>query len=109
MFSLTPEDIGRRAKKAAQTLRKTLPDLAVSVEPGESQVGSGAVPVETLATKVLTLKATNVSAEELSKKLRRAEPPVFARILKDALLFDFRTIQPGEDAVLIRILIDLLK
>jgi L-seryl-tRNA(Ser) seleniumtransferase len=109
MFSLTPEDIGRRAKKAAQTLRKNLPDLAVSVEPGESQVGSGAVPVETLRTKVLALKATNVSAEELSKKLRRAEPPVFARILKDTLLFDFRTIQPGEDAVLVRILVDLLK
>jgi seryl-tRNA(Sec) selenium transferase len=65
--------------------------------------------VETLRTKVLALKATNVSTEELSKKLRRAEPPVFARILKDTLLFDFRTIQPGEDAVLVRILVDLLK
>ncbi len=109
MFSLAPEDIARRAKKAAAALRKALPDIVLAVENGESQVGSGAVPVETIPTKVLSLKAPNISAEELAKRLRRADPPVFARILKDALLFDFRTIQPAEDALLVKTLVDLLQ
>jgi hypothetical protein len=37
--------------------------------------------------------------DEMAKALRLGKPPVFSRIHKDALLFDFRTIQPDEDKV----------
>jgi L-seryl-tRNA(Ser) seleniumtransferase len=109
MFSLPLEDIGRRAKKAAVALGKAVPNLMISVENSESQVGSGAVPVETIPTKVLSLKAPHASAEEIAKNLRQAGPPVFARIVKDTLLFDFRTIQPGEDVDLVKILSRILQ
>jgi L-seryl-tRNA(Ser) seleniumtransferase len=110
MLSLTPDELGRRAKKLAASLRKSLsPDVAISVADGESQVGSGAVPVETLPTKVLTVRAPGLTAEELARRLRLLTPPIFARIHKDAVLFDFRTIQPAEDAVVENALIELLK
>ena len=110
MLSLTPDDLGRRAKKLAASLRKSLsPDVAISVEDGESQVGSGAVPVETLPSKVLAVQAPGISAEDLARKLRLLTPPIFARIHKDAVLFDFRTIQPTEDAVVERALCEVLK
>jgi L-seryl-tRNA(Ser) seleniumtransferase len=110
MLALTPEELGRRAKKVATALRKSLPaGIMVSVEDGESQVGSGAVPVETLPTKVLAVQAPGISSEDLARKLRLLAPPIFARIHKDAVLFDFRTIQPAEDAVVERALIGLLK
>ncbi len=109
MLSLNPDQIGLRAKKASAILRKALPAIVVSVENGESQVGSGAVPVETIPTKVLSLRASNFSTEGIAKKLRNSAPPVFARIMKDSLLFDFRTIQPKEDARLVKILVDILK
>lgn len=110
MLSLTPDELGRRAKKLAASLRKFLPAaVMVAVEDGESQVGSGAVPVETLPTKVLAVRSTGISAEDLARRLRLLTPPIFARIHKDAVLFDFRTIQPGEDAVVERALCELLK
>jgi len=110
MLSLTPEELGRRAKKLAASLRKFLPAaVMVAVEDGESQVGSGAVPVETLPSRVLAVRSPGLSAEELAHRLRLLTPPIFARIHKDAVLFDFRTIQPGEDAVVEKALIELLK
>jgi len=103
MLALTPDELGRRAKRMASSLRKTLPDsVTVSVEDGESQVGSGAVPVETLPSKVLAVRATSLAPDELAKRLRHSTPPVFARIHKDAVVFDPRTIQPGEDALVER-------
>jgi L-seryl-tRNA(Ser) seleniumtransferase len=101
MLGWSPEELGRRAKKVAASLKKSLSaDIRVTVEDSGSQVGSGAVPVETIPTKVLAVASPSLSADELAAKLRRLTPPVFARINKDAVLFDFRTIQPDEDAII---------
>jgi L-seryl-tRNA(Ser) seleniumtransferase len=110
MLALTPDELGRRAKKMAAALRKSLPpSVTVSVEDSESQVGSGAVPAETLPSKVLAVRSSSLSVEDLARRLRFFSPPVFARIHKDAVLFDLRTIQPGEDVIVERALIELLK
>jgi L-seryl-tRNA(Ser) seleniumtransferase len=110
MLDMTPQELGRRAKKVASSLKKSLAaGVRLTVEDSESQVGSGAVPVETLPTKVLVVASPSLSADDLVAKLRRLSPPVFARISKDAVLFDFRTIQADEDAVVERALVDLLK
>jgi L-seryl-tRNA(Ser) seleniumtransferase len=103
-------DVERRANRAASTLRRALPEgVEISVEPGESQVGSGAVPVQTLPTRVLAVRAARIPTDELARRLRHADPPVFARIADDRVLLDFRTIQPKEDKPVAAILIDLLK
>jgi L-seryl-tRNA(Ser) seleniumtransferase len=109
MLALTPDELGRRAKKMAAALRKALPvSAAVEVEDGASQVGSGAVPVETLPSKVLAVRSSSLAPEELARRLRFTAPPVFARIHKDAILFDLRTIQPGEDEVVVRAIAEIL-
>jgi L-seryl-tRNA(Ser) seleniumtransferase len=106
MLTLTPDELGRRGKKLATSLRRALPaSVAISVEDGASQIGSGAVPVETLPSKVLAVRAAGLACEELGRRLRHASPPVFARIHRDAVLFDLRTIQPGEDALVERALV----
>jgi len=110
MLALTPDELARRAKKLAAALRKSLPaGVFLAVEDSESQVGSGAVPTETLPTKVLAVRAPALSAEDLARRLRFLAPPIYARIHKDAVLFDLRTIQPGEDAVVERALAKLLQ
>jgi L-seryl-tRNA(Ser) seleniumtransferase len=110
MLALTPDELGRRARKLAASLRKSLPgSVSVSVEDGASQVGSGAVPVETLPSKVLAIRSKALPAEGLARRLRFSRPPVFARIHKDAVLFDLRTIQPGEDAVVGKAVADILR
>ena len=109
MLALTPGELARRAENMAASLRKALPaSAAVEVEDGASQVGSGAVPVETLPTKVVAVRSTALPPEELARRLRSSTPPVFARIHKDAVLFDLRTIQPGEDALVERAIAEIL-
>jgi len=110
MLALTPDELGRRADALAGSLRKALPaTIGVSVEDGASQVGSGAVPVETLPSKVLAVRSLSLSPEEIARRLRFGMPPVFARIHKDAVLFDLRTIQPGEDALIAQALLEALR
>jgi L-seryl-tRNA(Ser) seleniumtransferase len=110
MLALKPDALGRRARKLAAALRKALHDSAVvEVEDGASQVGSGAVPVETLPTKVVAVRSTVLAPEELARRLRFGGPPVFARVHRDAVLFDLRTIQPDEDGTVVRAITETLR
>jgi L-seryl-tRNA(Ser) seleniumtransferase len=110
MLALRPDELALRADRTAAALEKTLPaSVRLTVEDGQSQVGSGAVPVETLPSKVLSVRSPSLPAEELSLRLRRHSPPVFARISFDAVVFDFRTVQPDEDALLVSALAEILR
>ena len=105
MLAAAPGELEKRGGELAASLRRTLPGSAVvAVEDGESQVGSGAVPIETLPSKVLAIRSSAVSPDELARRLRLGTPPVFARLHKDAVLLDLRTIQPGEEALVERAL-----
>ena len=98
MLSLKTHTLERRARRVASRLGKSLPaGVDVSVEDGESQVGSGTVPVEVIPTKLLALRSASASPDDLARRLRHQIPAVFTRIHNDALLFDFRTIRPDED------------
>jgi L-seryl-tRNA(Ser) seleniumtransferase len=100
MFSLEIKNIEKRASRALRKVRKSAaPEVELNVEDGESQVGSGSVPVESLPTKLLSVRSSHVSSEDLARRLRRYSPPVFARVHKDFVLLDFRTIQVGEDDI----------
>ena len=110
MFSLTPQKLDRRAKKVMRGLRTQAVGRAeVSVVAGDSQVGSGSVPVETLPTRLLSLKPSAFSAEELARRLRNSSPPIMSRVHKEALLFDFRTIQPEEDRLVLEGILKVLQ
>ena len=98
MLSLRTDALEKRARRVVARLRKSLPvGVEVTVVDGESQVGSGSVPVEVIPTRLLALQSASASPDDLARKLRRQVPAVFTRIHDDAVLFDFRTIRPEED------------
>jgi len=110
MFSLTIDELekrGRRIKKKLQAEIKA--EAEFSLIDGGSQVGSGSVPVETIPTRLLKVQPASVSAENLAKKLRVSNPPVFTRVHKEAVLFDLRTIREEKDALVIQALLTALK
>lgn len=108
MLSLKTDELEKRARRVAGRLRKSLPaGVEVAVVDGESQVGSGSVPVETIPTKLLALQSASVSPDDLARKLRHQVPAVFTRIHNDAVLFDFRTIRPQEDQAVVETVIHL--
>ncbi|MEY3210575.1 MAG: hypothetical protein RIT28_1056, partial [Pseudomonadota bacterium] len=70
----------------------------VSLEPDVGFTGGGALPGEGLPTTVVALRGGDVEA--LATRLRLGAPPVVARVRRDALVFDPRTVLPGEDETL---------
>lgn len=110
IFSLTIDELEKRGLRIKKKLQTEISSKAeLSLEDGGSQVGSGSVPVETIPTRLLKVQAASVSAENLAKKLRASNPPVFTRVHKDAVLFDLRTIREEEDALVIEALLTTLK
>src|SRR6266481_4975725 len=72
--------------------------VAVTLVPGESAVGGGSLPEHGLPTVLLALSGP---ASRLAAALRHGDPPVIARIEKDACCLDPRTVLRGEDETLI--------
>ena len=75
-----------------------------SVVPGESTVGGGSLPGETLPTSLLSIDPTTVTggASAVAANLRRSTPPIIGRIDDDRVLLDPRTVPPHLDDALIR-------
>jgi L-seryl-tRNA(Ser) seleniumtransferase len=110
MLSLSLEDLEKRARRMERALLKRLShEIRVSVEDGGSQVGSGSVPVETIPTKLLSVKAPAKPPDEIARELRLRKPPIFTRIHKDAVLFDLRTIQPDEDRLVQEAILEIFE
>jgi L-seryl-tRNA(Ser) seleniumtransferase len=98
MLAETEASLGARAEALAARLRRGLGGAAaVSVEPDSSTVGSGAVPVHPLPTRVVSVRPGRLEAGEAARRLRRLPLPLFLRVREGALLLDPRTLQPGEE------------
>jgi len=74
---------------------------------GESMIGGGSLPGDTLPTVLVSIstpvkKKEQAIAQKLARILRNQEPPVIARISGNELLLDPRTVLPEEDTALIR-------
>ena len=66
---------------------------------GESTVGGGSLPGETLTTFLVALGVR--SPNRVIKKLRQAQPPIIARTQEDRIVLDPRTVLPEQDATLL--------
>ncbi len=66
---------------------------------GESTVGGGSLPGATLPTALLALTVSHPDA--YLAQLRAATVPIIARIADDRVLFDPRTVPPGQENVLL--------
>lgn len=69
------------------------------VLPGESLIGGGSTPAQTLASWLVALPG---NAPGVESRLRRGTPPVIARIENQQLLLDLRTVAPEEDGALLK-------
>ena len=108
MLGLPAATVGGRAEALAAELRAARPGLAASVEDGASEVGGGAMPLQSIPTRLLALASTGESASLLEARLRRGRPPVLVRIQEDRVLLDLRTVAPEEEPALLAALRDAL-
>ena len=89
------------AEQVAEPLRQALsPRYAVQVADMESQIGSGSLPVDRLASAGLRIvanavrrKGVGTALNQLADALRALPEPVIGRISDDALLLDLRCLE----------------
>ena len=67
---------------------------------GKVAVGGGAFPTATLPSVLCTVQPLESSVTELEEFLRYGEIPILARIVKDKLVFDPRTLLPGDAEII---------
>ncbi len=96
-IALSPESIRARAESWREALGET--GARCDVLPARSAVGGGSLPEVTLPTFVLALPRGD--ADALATRLRRADPPVVARIEDGRVVLDPRTVMQGEDEAVV--------
>lgn len=95
-----PDSLERRARTLAQNLEALAPRaLQIEVVKDHSYAGGGSLPGFELPTWVITLRAP-AGAARFAERLRRATPPVLARIRDDLVVFDVRTLLDGDEKAL---------
>ena len=76
---------------------------------GDSKVGGGALPLQKLKTRLLSLVPAKLSAQKMEERLRYNTPPVIGRVEKDRLMLDLRTIQESDFQAVARAVKDLAR
>ena len=91
MLTRRREEIAAQALRLLAPVAAMLPDYRVKVVDCSSQIGSGALPVETLPSAALAFTGQGGEApEKLAARLRALPLPVIGRIRDGALLLDLR-------------------
>jgi len=104
MLRRNASEISKQAERMALDLSKNVSGVAVTTICGFSQMGSGSLPVQNLATTLVALQPEKISAESLAQQLRRYSTPIFTRIQNDQILIDPRTLLSGDDEIVIEAL-----
>ena len=108
MLRRDDSEIAKKAERLASQLSKSISDSAVTTTPGFSQMGSGSLPTQNLATTLVAIRPEKISAELLASRLRRYNTGIFTRIQNGQVLIDPRTLLDGDDKIIIKALLEIL-
>ena len=93
MIFTSPDELRRRAERVSAAIGGV-------VREGESPIGGGSTPDQVLPTWLVELDVPNANAFE--KRLRATEPPVVARIEREKIVLDMRTVADTEIDALVK-------
>jgi L-seryl-tRNA(Ser) seleniumtransferase len=103
MLTMTADEIRVRADAIAAAIGRGR-GWRAQVIAGVSAVGGGSAPGVELPTWLVAIAKETMSPDALEEQLRRLAPPVVARIERDTVLLDPRTVLPAQDAVLLALI-----
>jgi L-seryl-tRNA(Ser) seleniumtransferase len=96
MIRASAEEIAPRATRLAERICAR-PEFSARVEDGQSVIGGGSTPGQSLPTKLVAVVHARRSAQELETQLRRYSPAILGRVERDQLLLDLRTVFDDQD------------
>jgi L-seryl-tRNA(Ser) seleniumtransferase len=107
MLRRDASEITKQAEHIVHELNKSVSGATITTVSGFSQMGSGSLPAQNLATTLVSLRPQQFSAESLAYCLRQYKTPIFTRIQNDQVLIDPRTLLSGDDKIVIEALIKI--
>jgi L-seryl-tRNA(Ser) seleniumtransferase len=103
MLTMTADEIRERAETFAAAIGGR-PGWRAEVIAGVSAVGGGSAPGVELATWLVAIAADAMTPDALEERLRQLTPPIVARIERDRVVLDPRTVLPAQDARLLALI-----
>jgi L-seryl-tRNA(Ser) seleniumtransferase len=98
----TPEAALRvRAERIAEQLTNANGIASVAAEPGVTYLGGGSVPAQEIATWCIALTPQSTKVDEVAMRLRNGGPSIVARIQRNALMLDLRSVFESQDELLV--------
>ncbi|AOY60594.1 MULTISPECIES: L-seryl-tRNA(Sec) selenium transferase [Desulfococcus] len=98
MLIIPLSEIQQRAERFTALMTASRSErLRLSILDGFSRVGGGALPLQELPTRCVSLAIDGISTAAIERRMRRHIPPVIGRIEADRFILDFRTV--GEDDI----------
>lgn len=86
-----------RTKKLVRNLRQAITqEIKLTLLPGSSQVGGGALPLVELPTVLVAITVAGMSPQDIESRLRNFRTPVIGRITKGNYTLDPRTIMNAD-------------
>jgi L-seryl-tRNA(Ser) seleniumtransferase len=95
-------DVKKRAEKLITKLQKeNFDSLQFSFRNDFSAAGGGSLPTQQIPTILVAVKNKKMPATKMEEKLRQLDVPIIARVDKDEILFDLRTVAEDEFAFIV--------
>ena len=99
MISASREELQDKAADLIRALQEKAPEYEYDTEAVTDQVGGGSAPANYLEGIAVSIRNTGLTAEQMERRLRKAEVPVIARISHEHILLDVRCIKEEEYAL----------
>jgi len=97
MIAMKLDELKSRAANFMQTVQANASNFSLELIEGESAIGGGAAPTSRLATSLIAITHSELTANQIEERLRRSGPPVVARIEDDRVLLDLRTVEIADE------------
>jgi L-seryl-tRNA(Ser) seleniumtransferase len=100
MLTMTADELRARARALAAAIN-AMDGFRATLVGGASAVGGGSAPGVDLPSELVAVERSGLTPDALEERLRRAHPPIIARIEHNRVLFDLRTVSTAEEPDLI--------
>ena len=93
MITESKADVEKRARSLKRILQNAHLAATIGMEPCESQIGGGSLPLERIPSMAVTIKPENISVPKLEEEMRHLSMPIIPRTANDTIYLDVRTIE----------------
>lgn len=87
------DEVARRARSLARTIRSTDLPAKVDVVSCESQIGGGSLPMERIPSMAVAIRPKYESVAALEDQMRHLTVPMIPRTVNDTIMLDVRTVE----------------